>query len=855
MATRPRLRARLALASVFSLATYAACSNKPEGVIGDDDDDTSGRGGRSTTTAGTGTGPSGGSAGSANPSGGSANPAGGSANPAGGSANPAGGTGPGGSANPSGGSANPSGGTGPGGSGNASGTGGVAVVDDPSCQSFPAQNERKHYITEKHPDATARLNQMSLDQKISILSGPSSCPSYACFDGLGVPEVSIPDFRMRDGPRGVRGNAAQGESFSTTAVAVAEARAASFDVELEYRVGQLMAAELRALRRDILLAPTINVLRHPRWARAQETYGEDPVVNGELGAAFTRGLQDGAAPGEGMPACPKHFAGNNTDENRGGGNDPGAVNAVIDEQTLRENYTRAFQMIVEKADPACIMAAYNKVNGTLSSENRHLLTEILRDDWGWKGFVDSDWWATGDGPGAGHGVAALTAGLDSEMPTDEAFRDLGSGQAELVDLAAQRILDVRASFGQLSSAYATHHDGNPDTGIATTGQVNGVSHAEIAKQTALEGAVLLKNDGVLPLGKKLGTNGTEAITSIVVLGPDAQVPRPDTSSGAHGLGDRGSSNNFPPHAVSFLTGIQTRATGVTVTSSGNAADAAGKDVVIIPVTMAHEDEGEAYSNGGDRDDMTIGGAHPSHWGGTKPAAFINAAAQANPNAKLIVLLAVGSAIVDSDDWMSKAHAIVQTFYPGQEGGTAVAELLFGDQNFSAKLPFTVAQAGREDDYGVFGNRDASITFDYLHGYRRFEGMALTPQFFFGFGLSYTTYTYSNAKVLCTSGVSRDGRLNAQVTVTNDGPMAGTEIVQLYVSYPASDKRRPPKELKAFVRVNIPAGESRDVQLSVPARDLRHWGADGWEFDQGEHTAWIGKSANPADLMPVTFTLN
>jgi beta-glucosidase-like glycosyl hydrolase len=173
-------------------------------------------------------------------------------------------------------------------------------------------------------------------------------------------------------------------------------------------------------------------------------------------------------------------------------------------------------------------------------------------------------------------VAAISAGLDSEMPTDEAFRDLGAAQADLVELAARRILDVRASFGQLSSAYLAHHAGTPDGSIASTGQVNGVSHAEIAKQTALQGAVLLKNDGVLPLGKKIGSNGTEGITSIVLLGPDTGVPRADTSSGAHGLGDRGSSNNFPPRAVSFLSGIETRATGVTVTASTNAADAAGR---------------------------------------------------------------------------------------------------------------------------------------------------------------------------------------------------------------------------------------------------------------------------------------
>jgi beta-glucosidase len=841
-----RARRKLTLLSLLSFLAYAACSNKPEGRIADDDDDgASANGGSGPTSGGTGTGARGG-AGGANPGAGGA-----SGSPAGGSAGALT-AGSAGSANPAGGS---SGAANPGGSGSGipgSGTGGVIQTDDPTCREYPEQNERVQYITENHADATSRLNQMSLDQKISILSGPSSCPNFACFDALGVSQLQIPDFRMRDGPRGVRGNAATGESFATTAMAVAEARAASWNLELEYRAGQVMAAELRALKRDILLAPTINVLRHPRWARAQETYGEDPVLVGEMGIAFTRGMQDGAAPGQGMPACPKHFAGNNTDENRGGGNDPGAVNAVVDEQTLRENYTRAFQMIVERADPACIMAAYNKVNGTLSSENAHLLTEILRDDWQWKGFTVSDWWATGDGPGAGHGVAALTAGLDCEMPTNEAFRDLGSGQTDAINTAARRILDVRASFGQLTSEYVASHEASPDANIANTGQVGGVSHAEIAKQTALEGAVLLKNDGILPLGKKIGAAGTESITSIIVMGPDANVPRADTGGGAHGLGDRGSSNNFPPRAVSFLAGLETRGSGITVTSSTNAADAAGKDIVIIPVTMAHEDEGEAYSNGGDRDDMTLSGGHPAHWN-PKPAPFINEVAEHNPN--IVVLLAVGSAIIDSDGWMGKARGIVQTFYPGQEGGTAVAELLFGDQNFSGKLPFTVAAAGREGDYGTFGNSDPSVTFDYLHGYRRFEGMGFTPEFFFGFGLSYTTYTYSNHQVLCPGGVLQTGRLNAQVTVSNDGDMAGDEVVQLYVSYPQSDKRRPPKELKAFARVNVPAHESRTVQLSVPARDLRHWGESGWEFDLGEHTAWIGKSANPADLVAVPFTLN
>jgi beta-glucosidase len=730
------------------------------------------------------------------------------------------------------------------------GSAGGAVVNDPTCMAYPEQNARKVVIKTDLPDSTSRFAQMSQSEKVAIMSGvgPNDCPSYNCFDALGVPARNIPDFRMRDGPRGVRSVTAVPEK--STAVAVSEARAASFDLDLEYRIGKLMAAELRALRSDIMLAPTINILRHPRWARAQETYGEDPVLQGEMGTAFVLGhQQDGA----GMPACPKHFAGNNTDENRGGGNTPGAVDARIDERTLRENYTRAFQMIVERADPASIMAAYNKVNGALCSENTHLLTDILRTDWGWKGFTVSDWWATGDGPGAGRGPASLNAGLDCEMPTSEAFSGLTASNLDAINVASKRILDVRASFGQLSDAYIAERMTAHDTNIVNTGMVDGKSHADIALESAEKGAILLKNDGILPLGKVI-TNGaamigTAAVTSIHVLGPDANVPQLDTSSGAHGLGDRGSSNNAPPHAVSYVQGLMAGATGVTVTSSNNVADVAGKSVVVIPVTMAHEDEGEAYSNGGDRDNLTISGPHPTHWGGTKPAALINQAAAMNPN--IVVLLAVGGAVVDSDDWMSKARAIVQPFYPGQEGGTAIANLLLGKINFSAKLPFTVAKA--EADYGTFGNDVSSITFDYLHGYRRITD----PLFFFGFGLSYTSYAYSDLRVLCGTGVSQQGRLIAEVTVTNTGGMAGDEVVQLYIGYPAAgrDPAPPARELKAFKRVHLEPGEAKVVQLMVNARDMTHWGTNGWEFDPGEHTVYVGPSANPTTLMSAPFTLN
>ena len=225
---------------------------------------------------------------------------------------------------------------------------------------------------------------------------------------------------MRDGPRGMR-NIMPGDV--ATCWAVAEARAASFDLDLEYRVGNLQGREMRAAKNELSLAPVINTLRHPRWARAQETYGEDPVLLGEMGAAFVRGMQQ---PG-GCAACPKHYVLNDTDNNRM------TANPTVDDQTLHENYTRPFEIVVKKADPACIMAAYNMVNGTHCTENSHILNDILRTQWGWGGFVVSDWSAAQ----AGHGAASMNAGLDLEMPVPSAFTtlssDLTSGTLSLRD--------------------------------------------------------------------------------------------------------------------------------------------------------------------------------------------------------------------------------------------------------------------------------------------------------------------------------------------------------------------------------------------------------------------------------------
>jgi beta-glucosidase len=701
------------------------------------------------------------------------------------------------------------------------GLGGMPVVgqDDATCTAFTPTRFAK--LTPEDPIVATKMSALNQSQMIELMHGGTGDPTWdeSSFTGNGVQAAGIKEFIMRDGPRGVR--AVVGE-YKATSFAVAEARAASFDLDLEYRVGKVTGIEMKALHLDLMLAPTINVLRHPAWARAQETYGEDPVVLGEMGAAYVLGLQ------ESVPACPKHFAGNNTDENRM------TVKATVDEKTLREVYLRAFQTVVEKSDPACIMAAYNGINGEWCTENKHLLTEILKEEWQWKGFVLSDWEAT-----KGNGVLSANAGLDHEQPTNKAFSQLpGTVPPDRIKDAARRILNARAKFGQLADNYRS---GNPNKEIGQT-----QAHKDLARETAEKGAVLLKNEGILPI---------TGATTIAILGPDAEKPVADTTMGAHGLGDRGSSNVLPPYAVSFAAGLKARAAmgggTVTVNTGTDASAAAGAGVVIIPVTMSHEDEGEAFGGGGDRASLDLAGVHPTHWSGKKPSTFIKEVAAVNPN--VVVVLAVGSAII-VEDWIGSVKGLVQTFYPGQEGGTALARLLYADVNFSGKLPFTVATD--PSHYPTFENTAATTTYEYLHGYRRLEAAGQMPRFPFGFGLSYTKYEYSGLKVLCSQGITATGRLNLEVTVKNAGTVAGEEVVMVFIKPPVDPAiKRPPKELKAFTRVKLMPGESKAVQLSVAAKDMNHWATDGWAVQKGEHTVLVGPSSDNTTLLAAPFTIN
>ncbi|HTV22196.1 MAG TPA: glycoside hydrolase family 3 C-terminal domain-containing protein [Polyangiaceae bacterium] len=690
------------------------------------------------------------------------------------------------------------------------------------CSSFQPERVIEIPDPEADPTLAARVDGMPVAQRVRQMYGFPNCDysGTQCFQQQAIDEQDLPVWEMRDGPRGVRRLGAG----PATAFPVPVARAASFDVGMEERIGDVIGRQMLAFKYDLMLAPTVNTLRHPGWGRSQETYGEDTVVLGNMGAALVRGLQ------QHVPTCIKHFAANTTEGNRE------SVSANMDEQTLREIYTRQFEIAIEKSDPACVMAAYNKVNNTYSAQNQELLTTLLRDEWDWKGFVISDWGAVKST------LPSALAGTDLEMPNNMYYGSLldqvpsNPGLSARISQAVRRVLNVKRHFGQLDDAYRTN-DAYQGRAIDET-IINQPDVLALVEEASEKGMVLLENkDQLLPLDQG---------ARVLVVGPDGDVAR---------LGDSGSSQVAPAdnQVVTPLAGLRAVGTnhGATVdfepTLAGALTAAPNYDAVILVVGMQHTDEGEGYGGGDDRESLDLNGPHPELWTQDKPRAWIEQLANVTPN--LVVVLEVGGAIVEPS--LDRARALLYSFYPGQAGGTALARLLFGDANFSGKLPFTVATDPTQ--YPVFGDSGEVAQYDYLHGYRKFDREGLTPRYYFGSGISYTTFEYSNLGLPCSAGVTPNGLLVAEVDVENTGMVAGSEIVQLYVGYPNSAVRRSVKELKAFTRVDLAPGEKKRVQLTVPARDFRYYDeANGWSMEFVEHQVLVGPSADPARLLPATF---
>lgn len=651
------------------------------------------------------------------------------------------------------------------------------------------------------------LPKMTLDEKIEQMAGriSKSMPlrmiqEFTNPDTWDTPSndrLGIPALKFIDGPRGV------GKS-KATCFPVSIARGATWAPELEKRIGSAIGYEARALDANAVCSPCINALRHPSWGRAQETYGEDPIHLGIMGLSHVVGMQ------EHVMACAKHFAANSIEESRF------YVDVRMDERTLREIYLPHFKMCVD-AGCATIMSAYNDLNGYLCAHNKHLLTDILKDEWGFDGLVVSDW-----GMAVRDAVEAANAGLDIEMPTakhfgkklKEAIRD-GKVSEKTIDNAVKRIM--RQKFRFISP------DNMSGYGMS---KVGGKEHASLALDVARKGIVLLKNeDSLLPLHH-------ESIKTLAVIGKLADRAN---------LGDKGSSNVKPPYAVTPLEGIKKRAGNSmkVVYDNGNnflrarriARDA---DTVIVVAGLTWLNEGEGAYIYGDRKKLGLS---------KKYIKLIKAVAA--ENSRCVVVLEGGSAIT-MGEWKDRVPAILMAWYPGMEGGNAIADIIFGDVNPSAKLPIVFPKSAEQ--LHKFDSRARTAEYGYYHGYRYFDKIGLEPEFAFGFGLSYTKYKYGNLK-LSKKKTGKSGTIAVQADITNTGKMAGEEIVQLYVGYNTSQINRPVKDLKGFTRVALQPGETKTVSFDLAAKDLAYYDmkSNDWVIEEIEYLVYVGSSSRNEDL--------
>lgn len=654
------------------------------------------------------------------------------------------------------------------------------------------------------------IANMTLAEKAALCTGASPWRTVAV-ERLGLESIIV-----SDGPHGLRRSVDLDslitESLPATCFPVASALSASWDVELLYEMGEALAEESIALGVDVILGPGMNIKRSPLCGRNFEYVSEDPLLAGEMASALVNGIQS-----KGVGTSVKHFAVNNQETRRF------TVNAVVDERTLHEIYLAGFEIAVKKSQPWTMMCAYNSVNGDFCAENHTLLTEILRDQWGYEGFVMSDWGAVHER------VASIQAGLELEMPgpsphrTQAVIDAVNNGELDVTILnqAVERLLTIILRAQQTPKGQ-------------TTLDIDG--HHALARRIASECIVLLKNDnGVLPLKPDL---------HVAVIGQAAQTP---VFQGG------GSSHINTTKVDAPLDLLRERAeVQYVVGDPGMARDQAaideavavvkGADVAVLFIALPASIESEGY----DRPHLQLT---------EQQVALIKAVAATNK--QTVVVLNNGSAL-DMRAWIDDVDAVVEAWLPGQAGAGAIVDILYGDVNpsgkvgetFPLKLEDTPAYLSFPGEYNEVRYGEGIFV-----GYRGYDAMGRDVLFPFGFGLSYTTFEYSNLRV-SKAAFGVDDTLDVSVDVTNTGKVAGKEIVQVYVHDVEAKLPRPEKELKAFAKVALNAGETRTVTLQLTPRAFQYYNPryHGWIAEAGEFEIRVGRSS--ADIcLTQTVTLS
>jgi beta-glucosidase len=687
------------------------------------------------------------------------------------------------------------------------------------------------------------LKQLTLEEKIEIMDADTPFwpgMAYMMTGGYNkqtwnagvIDRLGLQGVRFTDGPRGIILEGA-------TTFPVAIARGAAWDVDLEERVGEIIGRELRANGGTFFGGVCINLLRHPAWGRAQESYGEDPYLLGEMGAALTRGVQKHAM------ACAKHYALNSMENARF------KVDVSISPRALHEIYLPHFKRCVDEG-VAAIMSAYNSVNGEWCGQNEVLLTDILKKKWGFDGFVMTDFIF-----GMRDAKKAALAGQNVEMPFHMHFHQHLKGLVEAGEVPMEKVEDAVRRI--LRQQIRLVHEGD-----YPVEEIGSPANQAVAREAAEKSIVLLRNEGnLLPL---------KAVNKIAVIGRLAAKAN---------TGDTGSSNTQPAHVITPYQGVKEALQDKAEVVFDDGSDverariiAQEADAVLLVVGYEAKDEGEfldpttmqnmapyfpppspeemsivegmmqmqmgdsisdEFLTGGDRSDLTV---HPEN------EALIKAVAAANP--RTIVAVMGGSAVI-MENWRKNVPAILMIWYPGMEGGYALADILLGKVNPSGKLPCVIPT---QAEHLPFYDKNATkIEYDLWHGYRKLERDGNAPAFPFGFGLSYTKYDYAKLK-LNQSRLKPADKQGISLEVTNTSQMAGEEIVQVYMSALGSAVERAPKELKAFTRVALKPGETKTVQLELPISRLAFYDEEKEDFvvEPIEYEVFVGKhSLDPKAL--------
>lgn len=660
------------------------------------------------------------------------------------------------------------------------------------------------------------LQYADLIQKMTLEEKASLCSGHDFWHSEGVPRVGIPSVMLTDGPHGIRKRAEKtsekGHSVLKGAPAIcyptASATACSWDPEMIYQMGQALGDECRKEQVSVLLGPGVNIKRSPLCGRNFEYFSEDPVLAGELAAAFINGVQS-----KGIGTSIKHYAANNQETRRM------TVNAVVDERTLREIYLAPFEIAVKKAQPWTVMCAYNRLNGVYCAENKWLLTDVLRGDFGFKGLVVTDWGAENDR------VEGLLAGQELEMPFSGGANDRAIAQAvrdgRISEDFLDQMVDRLIGLAKKSEKALGNETYDPE------------EHHALARKIAGQCMVLLKNDGgLLPLKKN---------KRIAVIGEMAKKPR---YQGA------GSSLINPIRldcaydtmvqegiSVEYAPGYSTDRKDKTPDDAYLAeavAKAKSADAAILFIGLTDEYETE----GCDRRHMQLPPLHNR---------LVEAVTKANPN--VIVVLAGGAAV--ELPWADEVPAILHSHLCGQAGGSAVVDILFGDVNPCGKLAETYPIALSDvPSANYFPGTAVSVEYreGIYVGYRYYDKAGVPVRFPFGYGLSYTSFAYSDL-VLSTSSMKDTDTLTVSFNVKNTGEVDGAEIAQVYVADVDSTIYRAPKELKAFQKVFLKAGEEKTVTLTLDKRAFAYYNTQcgDWQVERGEFRILVGASSRDIRL--------